>query len=167
MAATVIISDGLNRDRRPHIPGPGPYWLAGTYTLATTSLDEADDKVILDKLPARCRILDAFVILEDLDGATGLVWDLSTATALDGTVGTVLISDSTVGRSAGSDSIDEAARGTAADGDYLMFHTNTAATTPASGDITWYVQVVEDLDVQSHSSTITSAQAGAPGEDLT
>jgi hypothetical protein len=167
MAAAVVISDGLNRDRRPHVAGPAPYWLSGKYTLATTSLDDTDDKVILDKFPARCKIMDAFVILGDLDGATGLVWDLSTATALDGTVGTVLIADSTVGRSAGSDSIDEAKRGTSADGDFLMFHTNTAATTPASSTIEWHVQVVEDNDVQTHSSSITAAQAAAPGEELT
>ena len=167
MGAAVVISDGLNRDRRPHVAGPAGYWLSGKYTLATTSLDDTDDKVILDKFPARCRIMDGFVILGDLDGATGLVWDLSTATALDGTVGTVLISNSTVGRSAGSDSVDEAARGTAADGDYLMFHTNTAATTPASSTIEWHVFIVEDNDLQSFSSSITSAQATAPGEDLT
>jgi hypothetical protein len=165
--ATVVISDGLNRDRRSHQAGPAPYWLSGKYTIATTSLDDTDDKVIVEKFPARCRIMDAFVVVADLDGATGLVWDLSTSTDLIGTVGTVLISNSTVGRSAGSDSIDEAARGTAADGDYLMFHTNTAATTPAAGILEWHVQVVEDNDVQTHSSSITAAQAAAPGEELT
>lgn len=167
MSAAVVISDGLNRDRRSHVPGPGGYWLSGKYTLATTSLDDTDDKVILDKFPARAKVMDGFVILGDLDGATSLVWDLSTATDLIGTVGTVLISNSTVGRSAGSDTIDEAARGTDASADYLMFHTNTASGTPASSTIEWHILVVEDNDMQSHSSSITAAQAALPGEDMT
>lgn len=167
MSAAVVISNGLNRDRRPHVAGPSGYWLSGRYTLATTNLDDTDDKVILDKLPARARIMDGFVIVDDLDSSTGLVWDLSTATAVDGTVGTVLISNSTVGQAAGSDELDAAARGTAADGDFLMWHTNTAATTPVSGEVEWHILIVEDNDLQTFSGSITSAQAGAPGEDLT
>lgn len=167
MSATVVISDGLNRDRRPHVAGPSGYWLSGRYTLATTSLDETDDKVILDKFPARGRVMDGFVIVDDLDSATSLIWDLSTATALDGTVGTVLISNSTAGQAAGSDELDAGARGTAIDGDYLMWHTNTASGTPVSGEVEWHILVVEDNNLETHSSSITSAQAGAPGEDLT
>lgn len=167
MSAAVVISNGLNRDRRSHVPGPGGYWMSGRYTLATTNLDDTDDKVILDKFPARGRLMGGFVIVDDLDSATSLIWDLSTASALDGTVGTVLISNSTTGQAAGSDEIDVTARGTDVGGKYLMWHTNTASGTPVSGEVEWHLEIVEDNDLQTFSGSITSAQAGAPGEDLT
>ena len=54
MAAAVVISDGLNRDRRSSMPGPGVYVMAGEYELTTGNLADTDDKVILDyeRLPA-------------------------------------------------------------------------------------------------------------------
>lgn len=167
MAAATIISDGVVRNRRSHLPGPGIYAIAGEYELATTSLDDNDDKVILDALPARFHVLGGTVHVDDLDSATGLVWDLSTSTDLTGTVGTVLIADSTVGRSAGSDSLDETKVGTDVGGEYLMLHVNTAATTPVAGTYKWYIWGTEALDYQAHSSTVTSTRAGEPGEDLT
>jgi hypothetical protein len=163
--ATVVISDGLTRDRRSHFSGPGVYPIMGEYELAATSLDDADDKVLLDSFPARFRLLGGTVHIDDVDSGTDLIWDLSTSTNLTGTVGTVLISNSTAGQSAGSDSIDETKIGTDVGGEYLMFHVNTGGV--GTGTISWFLYGAEDPDYQAHSSSITAAQAGAPGEDRT
>jgi hypothetical protein len=165
MSAAVVISNGLNRDRRSHFAGPGVYVLAGEYELVAGNLDDADDKVILDKFPARCRILGGTVHIDDVDSGTDLVWDLSTATDLIGTVGTVLISNSTAGQAAGSDSIDETKIGTECGGEYLMAHVNTGGV--GTGTLSWFLLIAEDVDYQAHSSSITAAQAAAPGEDVT
>jgi hypothetical protein len=165
MSAAVVISDGLNSDRRSHVPGPGVYPVSGSYELLAANTDDADDKVLLYKFPARCRVFGGTVHMDDMDSGTALIWDLSTSTDLIGTVGTVLISNSTAGQSAGSDSIDETKIGTDVGGEYLMFHVNTGGV--GTGTITWHLLVAEDADFQAHTGSITAAQAAAPGEDVT
>lgn len=107
------------------------------FTLATTEIDNADDRSRLLYFPAGVWVLDCAVYAEDeLDGGTDtLVWDLILETAAGVADTRKLISAATAGVDAG-DGVNMDAGGAVYAGErYLVLDTTTAANTPAEGDI--------------------------------
>lgn len=149
MAASVV--DGRETGfPTPHVvPGITPFM--GNFTLASTSLDEADDKVVLfGPFPAgNGYIVRLSVAVVSAQGA-GFVWDLSKGD-LDGTIdaGGELIDGSVKGVNAlATDGIDELDADnlmfdmSASAEKYLIFHTKTAGASPAQTVINVYGEYV-------------------------
>ena len=112
----------------------------GNFTIATTSLDAANDKVVLfGPFPrGNCYVTKLEVYWPvAADQGAGLVWDLSKGD-LDGTIdsGAELIDASTVGQSAGADVLDADNlmfdMSSTTTGKYLILHCKTAAATAAA-----------------------------------
>ena len=168
MAAAVVLSDTLVNSRaHGHRDPVGAYPVVVSFPVATTQIDDTDDKTIFYEFPAKTLLWAARVTSTDIDTATGLVWDLSTATATDGTVGTVLINDSTVGRSAGSEGLESVDLGGVDVSDtYLMYHVATGATTPAAGTITVRMLLSPAPPTIVGVSSVSSTRLAAPGEEV-
>ena len=168
MSAAVVLSDALVASRaHGHRDPVAAYPVVVSFPLATTNLDDSDDKVIFYKFPSNTIMWTLLAAVTDVDSATGLVWDLSTATATDGTVGSVLINDSTVGRSAGSDGLEAVnLGGLDVSGTYLMWHTSTAATTPVAGTATITMLLSAKPPTIAGVSSVSSTRLAAPGEEI-
>lgn len=109
-----------------------------TRTIPTTSTDENNDKVVIaGPFPAGAQVW-GFECSSATDMETGgptLVVDISTGAA-DGTVSLDLINGSTAPRSASwNDALDAGKLGSDIGGEYLLWHTTTAATTPAQANV--------------------------------
>lgn len=107
------------------------------YTISSTEIDNADDRVRLLEFPSGYWITRASVWVEDeLDtGVDALVWDLITEDSAGTADSRKLISGATAGQGAG-EGVDMDAGGAVYVGDrFLVFDTTTAAATAASGDI--------------------------------
>jgi hypothetical protein len=146
MAAAVV--DG--RDTSLPVPsietGVTPF--GGQFSLATTQLDDQDDKTILfGPFPNDCYIVKLEIYI-DTSQTSALIWDFSRGD-LDGTVdsGGELIDGSTAGQSAaGGDSLDlDNLMFDMGGGKYLMAHIQTAAGTPAAATLTVYGEYVNGL----------------------
>lgn len=167
MAAATILSDILVSNQKPHgVQGVYPVLL--DVTIPTSSLDDANDKVLLYKFPSNCRLWGLRVDFGDADtgGAPAAVVDISTATDTSGTVGSVLINDSTAAQSGANDDLDAGLLGIDVGGEYLMWHTITAAATGAAVSHKFYLLLSEYDTTLTHSTTVTSTRLAAPGEDV-
>lgn len=123
-----------SRPMRPR----GPYVLApAAITLATTSIDEAADKVTLLEFPDGCYLLALEITVTDMDTnvSPALVFDINKVTSAG--VATTLINDSTRGQAGGKDEldVDVGALGLDVGGCLLQFQVVTAAATAAAGTI--------------------------------
>lgn len=136
MAATVVdASEGSVK--RTHHAGVNP--VDHTATIATTSLDEAGDDVLLVKFPPGA-MLDVYSLVcdfSDMDtgGTPALVSDIGVCDS-DGVIDTVLINDSAAGQTGAVDDADTPAARWVDVGDKYLGHTVvTAAATEAAGTI--------------------------------
>lgn len=149
MSAAAAVVDG----RETGFPSPsanvgGLIPFGGNFSIATTSLDYANDKVVLfGPFP----LGDVYVVKLDVrwpvaaDQGSGLVWDISKGD-LDGTIdsGGELIDGSIIGRSAGMDYLDDDNwtfdMSSTTTGKYLILHCQTAAGTAAASASTLQVR---------------------------
>lgn len=118
------------------------------FTLATTEIDNADDRVRLLWFPAGIFLLNAQVWVEDdLDTnvSPALVWDLITETAAGVADTRKVISAATAGQSAGEGADMDAGGAIHVGERYLVFDPTTAAATAAAGDILLTVTVARGI----------------------
>jgi hypothetical protein len=125
----------------------------GDFSLATTQIDAANDKLVLfGPFPANNVYLTKLeVYASDMDSGAGLVWDISKGD-LDGTIDSSgeVIDGSTAGQAAGGDSLDADnimfdMADSAGVGKYLVFHVKTASATPVAGTLSVYGEYVNGM----------------------
>lgn len=138
MAASVVNSTTSDFPTYHHF---GAVPIDKTVAVATTSIDEAGDDVLLFKFPENAFLpgswLSVQVTASDMDtnGTPTLVMDFGIGDS-DGVIDTVLINDSAIGQAGGLDFTDA----TAADwvdvgGKYFIMTVVTAAATAAAGTL--------------------------------
>lgn len=116
-----------------------PFSYGDTATLATASLDEANDTVRLFQFPTGSYIDDFRGTISDVDSATGLVYSIVVLDSSN-TVKETLVTNSTKGQAGGTDRIADAAVGQYVGDYYLAIKVGTAATTPVAGTYGFYVK---------------------------
>ena len=78
-ASTVTFSTTIEASPQIQLPrghGVGVQIVANTVEVATTSLDETDDRVMLLALPGSARLIDLVIFNDDLDSATNITVDI-------------------------------------------------------------------------------------------
>ncbi len=153
MTASVVTSGVASAVNSPQLPtGFTPFW--GEVEVATTSLDEACDDVLLFTFPAVAYLPTGVGTLrfrlDELDtNGDALVLDFGISD-VDGVIDTVLINDTTVGQAGGVDDLDTLVQDPFIDvgGKYLTMTVVTAAGTAAAGTVKfggWYAAGVIKL----------------------
>lgn len=118
------------------------------FTLATTELDNADDRSRLLWFPAGIFLLNAQVWVEDdLDtgGTPALVWDLILEDSAGSADSRKVITGATAGQGAGEGANMDDGGAIYAGDRYLVFDPTTAAATAAEGDILLTVTVARGI----------------------
>ncbi len=138
MAATVV--DSTRSDHPVGVQGLIPF--SHQVAIATTSIDEAGDDVLLFKFPPNSFIKanDLDVEFDDLDtnGTPTLVVDIGVGDS-DGVIDTVIINNSTGPQTGADDVADASTAGNYwvdCSDKYLIMTVVTAAATAAAGDVT-------------------------------
>lgn len=143
----------------------GVVWFDVSVEVSTAVLATNNNIINICKFPRGVEMVDPagwLVSVDDLDGATGLVWDLQLNAEEDGsgTTTTTLISGSTVGRTAGTDALDAATAAatytalTVDDSEtWLQVKFTTKPTTAAAGTIRVIGAYVHSGDAFVHSDT--------------
>lgn len=136
MAASVVnATDGVIVPNQT--PGVTPFKV--TATIATTSLDDVGDDVLLFAFPANSYFLTSSLVFHpsDMDTGTNLVFDVGIGDS-DGVIDTVLINDNAGGQTGTVAFADEVTTGEGfvdCGGKYLICSVVTAAQTAAAGTI--------------------------------
>lgn len=134
MTASTVNRTNLATSPQPRSIGPilnGAVW---THTLATTSIDEANDAVNMGYLPAGVTLIGFSVACADIDTSTGLVWKITVGSTDVKTGMTIGQADSKVTHTL-TQFLSIVPYTTTAKTLVAITFT-TAATTPAAGDIT-------------------------------
>lgn len=129
------------------------------YSLATTEIDNADDRKRLLYFPAGFWIIDCACWVEDeLDtGTNTLVWDLITETAAGVADTRKIITGAIAGRAAG-EGVNMDAGGAVHVGErYLVFDPTTAANAAAAGDFVLTIKVAYGMAVAALPSSTFDA----------
>lgn len=133
MTASTVNRTNYNTEPRPLNMGGvlnAPVWL---HTLATTSIDEANDTINIGYLPPNIKLVGFFVGSDDIDSATGLVWKIQAA-GVDVHTGITIGQAASISTNTLTQFVGIKPLSITAD-TLISIVVTTAATTPVAGDI--------------------------------